>query len=145
MEKRIPIEISDLIDPLIADTLKAHPDIETPLDKYCNILNIFSWMHPKEIADLMQIDEDQSQAITMGDVPKDSDLEARLNQTCAYALMLYDRYHGDPDAIEAAVERPIPMLRKNSVSPARSPMQCIKQGDIHIVLYAIAVERQFHD
>ncbi len=137
--KRLPIEIQDIINPIVQAEIGSDPTVKTPADKIANIWDIFSINDEKNLAKILGISQKEISKIFMKGVLEESELEERINQTCAYAFIIFRKKGYDYSLVSDELKRENPLLRKNSTSPSRTPLQCMEEGEIYRVLLALAV------
>jgi len=130
----IPIEIQDIVDDVVRDQLKRHPDVVTDGDKIFNIYGILG-LGSNLLAKVLGIEEERLAEVIKEGI--DENLKSRLDKSFAYASILEHEVH-EPYKISGIIRTKTEALKKapySRYSPLRSPLECMMQGDIDLVLF----------
>ncbi|MCL5435259.1 MAG: hypothetical protein M1405_02615 [Patescibacteria group bacterium] len=140
IEKKLSFEDKENLDGIVKSELEKHPDVITDGDKFANIWAIFG-LKDADLARILGIDENQMNDVFDTGIPEE--LRERLDRTFTYASIL-EREIRSYEEISKLLTTKTPILRKapySRYSPSRSPLDCMKQGEIDGLL--LISERQF--
>lgn len=148
--ERLTLEEQDSVDMTVDAEIKRLKEegVETQGEKVALVYTICE--NPRlsdeaknnTLSAVLGLDTEQIEQVFSSGIPQR--LERRLDATAAYASILIRETGADYSKIDSILTTPVDSLRKapySRFSPPRSPLKCMKEGEIYLVL-SVAVRKQ---